>query len=106
MPELTEEELKVIEERVNAATPGPWTVTFRDRYFVIESPSRIEYPGNFVINFITIRRTSSLLFTEQEVAGNAALVAAARTDIPALIAEVRALRAARDADLVAIENIV
>jgi hypothetical protein len=52
---MTEDELKAIEKRVNAATPGPWTTgagKIQDRTFI----------------------------------------AAARTDVPTLVAEVRRMR--------------
>lgn len=71
---MTDERLAEIEARANAATPGPWRYTL---YFVM-SPSQGLIadigPGSASVN------------------SDAAFIAHARTDVPALLAEVRRLR--------------
>ena len=67
-------DLDAIEARANAATPGPWDY----RYGVVRSP----------------QTDVASLFTQNQADGE--LMAAARSDIPALLAEVRSLQAERD----------
>lgn len=74
---LTPAELDAIEARANAATPGPWTQRDVDAH-MIRGPKR------------------EVLYAYDAFGGdglaNAAFIAAARADVPALVAEVRALR--------------
>ncbi|MFH9072716.1 hypothetical protein [Streptomyces alboflavus] len=82
---LTAEQLDQIEARANAATPGPWCTDAWEIY------QGTEYqPGISLWIGETCRGTSS---PEQDRA-DAAFVAAARTDVPALLTEVRRLHAA------------
>ncbi|MFE1192890.1 hypothetical protein ACFW6E_08825 [Streptomyces olivaceoviridis] len=77
-------DLDAIQTRANAATPGPWCTDSWEIY------QGTEYePGLSMWIGETCRGTSSL---EQDRA-DAAFVAAARTDVPALVAEVHRLRA-------------
>lgn len=77
---MTEEALKEIEARANAAIPGPWS-TYGDE----ESGLWIDTPRDkpaFVVGY------------EGEIeAPTARFVAHAREDVPALVAEVRRLKA-------------
>ncbi len=78
-------ELTAIEARCNAATPGPWD---DDDGEIIDSESstvaRITFHGN--VNTIQrLRETYSIR--------DGAFIAHARTDVPALIDEVKRLRA-------------
>ena len=68
-------DLDAIEARAHAATPGPWRPAGPD--------------GDAVAQMGSARRIRSL--------EDAAFIAAARTDVPALLAEVRRLRASLDA---------
>lgn len=78
-------DLDAIETRANAATDGPWCTDSWEIY------QGTEYePGMSLWIGETCRGTGSL---EQDRA-DAEFVAAARTDVPALVAEVRRLRAA------------
>ncbi|MEH0552538.1 hypothetical protein [Streptomyces sp. B21-101] len=77
-------DLDDIETRANAATPGPWCTDSWEIY------QGTEYePGLSMWIGETCRGTTDL---EQDRA-DAAFVAAARTDVPALLAEIRRLRA-------------
>jgi hypothetical protein len=80
---MTEDELKAIEARANAATPGPWDTTSED--CIVAAGDNLcsagmdgDYPGP--------KRTD-----------DAAFIAAARTDVPVLVAEVRRLQKLVDA---------
>lgn len=72
---MTEAQLAEIEARANAATPGPWTA---DNEY--DEPAVVG-PDN----------RDLALFVETDA--DAAFLANARTDVPALVAEVRRLRA-------------
>lgn len=78
---MTEDELKAIEDRANAATEGPWLVPEKG------------YDGDDLIIGKDKFRVAGYCccggFTLQE---DADFVSDARADIPALIAEVRRLR--------------
>jgi hypothetical protein len=82
-PQPTGEQwLAAIEARANAATPGPWCTDSWEIYQGAEYvPGISEWIGE------TCRGATSM---EQDRA-DAAFVAAARTDVPALVAEVREL---------------
>ena len=77
-------DLDAIEARATAATPGPWCTDSWEIY----QGTKYE-PGLSAWIGETCRGTSSL---EQDRA-DAAFVAAARTDVPAMAAEIRQLRA-------------
>jgi hypothetical protein len=86
---MNEQELQAIEERANAATPGPWTVDDHPNDFAVIAPHPVE-SGNTYIAFI-----DGGLSNDSRRDG--AFIAHARADVPALIAEVRSLRAKLDA---------
>lgn len=88
---LTEERLFEIKAREKAATPGPWVDRLRDFEGVdgygLESHPTVEANGKTVC-----------IFYEREIDdenddADAAFIAAAREDVPALLAEVERLRA-------------
>ena len=91
---MTEEQLQAIEERANAATPGPWDnrgdivkdIAFEDDviFYAADSMGPHIESGDWQ-TAVTQMRT------------DAAFIAHAREDVPALIAEVRALRSKLDA---------
>lgn len=99
---MTEEELTAIEERANAATPGPWRwsnwlTTFGhieegdpSQWRTLETFEGGETPR------VHLREhdPKSILTVEDPVEhdGNRRFIAHARTDVPALVAEVRRLR--------------
>jgi cell division septum initiation protein DivIVA len=71
-------DLDAIEARANAATPGPWVQSQRDMWMVYRDGGgtpEIDVGGGY------------------DIKENAAFVAHARSDVPALVAEVRNLRA-------------
>ena len=84
---MTDEELNAIEARANVATPGPWLMResedIGDR--VVEAISAVKGPL-----FEDIVKTDS--GTYPPGLNDAAFIAAARDDVPALVAEVRALK--------------
>ena len=79
---MTEQELKAIEARANAATPGPWV--HETRYGAIGAVEA----GNEALAQVQQRvaRDNNRRDTD------AAFIAHARTDIPSLVDEVRRLR--------------
>ena len=83
---MTNEELTAIEERANAATREPWEGTKNSG--VVSKHDACD----------TVFETGCGCCTDKALsAEDAAFIAAARVDVPALIAEVRSLRAERDA---------
>ncbi len=78
---MTDDELDAIEARANAATPGPWLPSL-DTW----PPRRLDGSP----------RLSEITHSLGMFPGDMAFIAAARTDVPALIAEIRRLRALLD----------
>jgi len=74
---MTEQELAELDALANAATPGPWGCTDEGEY------------GVFVEEFSTF--VAECLGRKNYAMTNAAFIAAARTAVPELIAEVRRL---------------
>ncbi|HEX8273519.1 MAG TPA: hypothetical protein VF615_12860 [Longimicrobiaceae bacterium] len=88
---LTEAKLAEIEERLGRATPGPWACK-----------DRLGGGGCFVFSEETFHVVAVEEDEEPAVVvplgrGDAAFIAAAREDVPLLLAEVRRLRALRAA---------
>ena len=75
---MTEEELTAIEKRANAATREPWIVG--DAYVPTASLSAVSVYG------------MGMEVAECQMDTDGAFIAAARVDVPALVAEVRRLR--------------
>ena len=116
MSEMTDDELDAIEARANAATPGPWSW---DRFDDVTIPPE-DYPacGATVLAELVERDGEHWIMTPVEVTmqgldpnetdceteceafavwitqADADFIAAAREDIPRLVAELRALRKA------------
>ena len=76
---MTEEELTAIEARATAATREPWSVG--DAYVPTASLSAVSVYG------------MGMEIAECQTATDGAFIAAARVDVPSLVAEVRRLRA-------------
>lgn len=84
---MTEQELAAIEARATAATPGPWTASHRH---VHGTPDNDEQSGLG----LEIEGPPQASGRGQFARGaDATFIAAAREDVPALVAEVRRLRA-------------
>jgi len=80
-------DLDAIEARTNAATPGPW---FNDSHEIYAGENTdIPAMSEWIGETCDPRRPD-------HGAANAAFIAAARTDVPALVAEIRRLTAERD----------
>jgi hypothetical protein len=73
---MTDDELKAIEARAHAATPGPWEGF--DGYVLVPSVGAVE--------FVTDNPSFGDSSNDTE------FIASARTDVPALVAEVRRLQ--------------
>ena len=87
---MTPEQLDEIEKLANAATPGPWNMA---EDFFAHNPASSDVvvtgpPGHF--DDVAVIRYQRNYDTRK---GNAAFIAAAREDVPALLAEVRRLMA-------------
>jgi len=80
---MTEQELAAIEKRANAATREPWIVS--GTYVPTASLSAVSVYG------------MGMEVAECQMDTDGTFIAAARVDVPALIAEVRKLTAERDA---------
>lgn len=86
----TELDLQAIRERCEAATLGPWRAGRPDMATYVDgSPSKWVYAGD---KYIAISSGYQIEPWEQ-VIDNAEFIAQARTDIPALLAEVERLQA-------------
>lgn len=87
---MTDDELAAIERLCNSATPGPWKYTdFRGDDIRLDMVSQDGDGGADAFDHAS--DWTDLLTGENRYA-DAALMAYARTDVPALIAEVRRLR--------------
>jgi hypothetical protein len=104
---MTPEEMNDIEARCNAATPGPWEPgqgwLLKDgRSAPVNWPSWGAVGGTVALTGLAAKQEHLGVTTHEAVhsphvgandsAADAAFIAAARTDVPALIAEVRRLR--------------
>ena len=95
---LTAEDLAVIEARASTATGGEW-VAYEPTEFrgdIRIAKARDEYPDGRPKNTYIGRLVESHVGHEKPRREDGAFIAAARTDVPDLIAEVRALTAERD----------
>lgn len=89
MPDrLTDEQLQEIEARCNAATPGPWAWA-AGRSTVLGEDGIIAADGEEI--FVNCGRGAGDPIDEDRQ-----FLVAAREDIPALLAEIKALKAERD----------
>ena len=85
---MNEEQLQEIEERANAATPGKWEPVHANNDVRIWRDGCIVAVFPYDMPYYT---------TAHNADADAAFCIAARSDVPALIAEVRSLRAKLDA---------
>lgn len=84
---MTDEELDRLDALAQAATPGPWEVKAKSG---IRPVGRTQ---NVAATYLQVAEGGGTLYPFAE---NAAFIAASRTAIPALIAEIRRLRAQID----------
>lgn len=89
---MTDEELQAIEARANAATLGPWAASEFIGHTGGCVLARIDDEGDTARIAETRWRWSALGMWQHKA--NLEFIASARQDIPALVAEVRQLRAA------------
>lgn len=75
---MTDEQLREIEERAERATEGPWAVVVKG-------------------NTVQSRAIPGVCAGISPKTGNASFIAHARTDVPAMVAEIRRLRAIEEA---------
>lgn len=89
---MTEEELKEIEDRLQAASPGPWTVGFNGS---MRSGWAIQRAGtaSVVIN-LEPEKNISLDMESHQVDGNLDFIQHSREDVERLVGEVRELKKA------------
>jgi len=95
---VTEDELRAIEERWERATPGPWAWDSRgDKENDVQIGVVVDHNGVQVGGFV--EEDDDCIYTDGVAFidggnehGNAEAIASARTDVPALVAEVRRLR--------------
>lgn len=89
---MTDEELKAIERRTNAATPGPWYARCGPAWAVVESSKDV--PEFMIGCFVGGREGDDGNHNDMQRANvDVRFVAHARDDVPTLLAEVRRLRA-------------
>ncbi len=91
---MTEQELAAIEARANEATAGPWVKNGSVPEQVIYAPTK-RYPNRtsfMPIVYVTQTDYASGEYYADMLDGDAEFIAHARTDVPALVAEVRRLR--------------
>ena len=88
---MTQEELDAIQERVNAATPGPWAVDSDD-------PAYIIYPEKGGWDGLVIAQVADQDGALFSVEHNGSLIANAPQDLADLLAEVERLRALTTVD--------
>ena len=90
---MTQLELAEIEARANAATPGPWEVGVLRRE--CDHPTTNQFTEERSV-FPPLGESGPVALAAEGEHENGAFIAHARTDVPALIAEVKRLRAEND----------
>ena len=98
---LGDDQLREIEERAEAATPGPWQVRFLDddhaaNLVAIATTPETGHPsppGDLIAATLVQFPTRYVDITDGLWDENATFIAHARQDIPRLLAEIRRLRA-------------
>jgi hypothetical protein len=81
---MTEQELQAIEALAAAATPGPWR-------------AETDYRDDTTVLYTAVHEGEGWVVAEGTLVHDAAFIAAARTAVPALVAEVRRLWRVEDA---------
>lgn len=94
---MTQEQLNAIQERVDAATPGPWAVDSDDPAYIIY-PEKGGWDGLVIAH--VAEQDGALLPVEH----NGALIANAPQDLTDLLAEVKRLRALTTVDDAMVER--
>jgi hypothetical protein len=98
---LSEQQLAEIRARAEAATEGPWARADFGHAGEQEPSSTVVHTGTFDWNDLNSPDGTSavawMAAWDSQADDNAAFIAAARSDVPALLAEVNRLRAERDA---------
>ena len=101
----TGQQLDEIQARANAATRGPWGFYDGDNYAEVAADMQVTSPGSCNYRERVARLEDEDYWDDQahdgddeerapeQMAANAAFIAHAREDVPALLAEVRRLRA-------------
>lgn len=96
-------DLDAIEARANAATPGPWGFYDGSNYADVAADMEVTSPGSYSYREKVARLEDEDYWDDpahedddeeqasQQMAANAAFIAHAREDVPALLAEVRRL---------------
>ena len=85
---MTDQELRGIRERADRATPGPWRLGYGCRTEVFQADEKRHEDGRTHVTYCG-------LDTNARHAADAVFIAAARTDVPSLVAEVERLRVER-----------
>lgn len=91
---MDEEELARLERLAGAATPGPWKAEVAERSYpdqaqVIDAPTKCSIIDTYNSGCASDPCPDEVFFSPE----NARFIAAARTALPALVAEVRRLQA-------------
>ena len=106
MTSTTALDLDAIETRANAATPGPWGFYDGDNYADVAADLQQTSPGSYSYREKIARLEDENYWDDlahedddedrapEQMAANAAFIAHAREDVPALLAEIRRLRQA------------
>lgn len=102
---LTAQQLDEIQARANAATKGPWGFYDGDNYADVAADMQVTSPGSYNYREKIARLEDENYWDDaahedddesrasEQMAANAAFIAHAREDVPALLAEVRRLTA-------------
>jgi hypothetical protein len=92
---MTEQELQAIEQRANGATAGPWKAEMGQVLYWSPRPTKAKPNAGYTHTLIRAEQTdyASGEFFAVVDDTDATFIAHARTDVPALVAEVRRLRA-------------
>ena len=90
---MTEQELAAIEARANAATAGPWTAQTGEVLYWSPRPTKAKPNAGYTHTLMRAEQTdyASGEFFAVVDDTDATFIAHARTDVPALVAEVRKL---------------
>lgn len=107
---MTDADMKAIEERCAKATPGPWVPHYeriargqckgKDRLITLSGSNR---KSVFFPNWCEAEGCVWQIWVNIQPQ-DAAFISASRTDVPALVAEVRRLRVAHDKETAALES--
>jgi len=93
---MTEQELQAIEQRANGATAGPWKAEMGQVLYWSPRPTKAKPNAGYTHTLMRAEQTdyASGEFFAVVDDTDATFISHARTDVPALVAEVRRLRGA------------